>query len=254
MSNDFCLKPPLVVKNGFQACVLGVGTEHFASYMNTEAAATLGWHRFLNWLESNWKKAAQAAAVVGLVALVVSFYFWRQDQQEIAAGEALSNVTGTGGAEDYLKLAAQFSKTAAAPRAVLLAAGDLFAAGKYADAQAQFERVLHDYPESSFRVQAMLGVAASLDAQGKTADATTRYSDLIQRYPNDAVAAQAKSALARLYEAQNQPDKALQLYQDLARSEAYSSFGLEAGIRMQDLLAKHPELKAKPAPASLKQP
>ena len=70
----------------------------------------------------------------------------------------------------------------------------------------------------------------------------------------DARHAQARSALARLYEAQNQPDKALQLYRELARSESYSSFGLEAGIRMQDLLAKHPELNKAPAVATPTQP
>lgn len=222
--------------------------------MNTEAAATVGWHRFLNWLEANWKKVLQGAAVAAVVAMAVSYYFWNQGQREIVASEALSNVTGPDTAAAYLKLAGEYPQTAAAPRAVLLAAGDLFMAGRYPDAQTQFERVLRDYPETSFRVQSLLGVAACLDAQGKTADATTRYNELIQRHPNDSASSQARSALARLYEMQNQPDKALQLYQELTRSEAYSSFGLEARIRLEDLLARHPELKAKLTPANGAQP
>ena len=214
----------------------------------------MGWHRFLNWLETNWKYILQGAAVVAVVATVISFYYWNQGQREIMASEALSNVNGPNAADAFLKLAGQYPKTDAAPRAVLLAASDLFMAGRYADAQAQFERVLRDYPATSFRVQALLGVAACLDAQGKTAEAATRYSELIQRHPNDSVSSQARSALARLYEMQNQPEKALQLYLELTRSEAYSSFGLEAGICLQDLLARHPELKAKMNPAGAAQP
>ena len=214
--------------------------------MTTEAPAAIQIERSINWLDANRDKLIKVAIAVAVVALVVSYYIWNRDQQEVAASAALSDVTpGAGAAESYLKLAGQYPKTTAAPRAVLLAAGELFAAGKYAEAQVQFERLLREFPETSFRLQGSLGVAACLDAQGKTADAISRYDEVIRRYPNESSAAQAKSALARLYEAQNKPELALALYEDLQKTEVYNSFGLEANIRRMNLLAQHPELAAK---------
>lgn len=219
--------------------------------MTTEAPTAIHVERSLNWLDTNRNKLIQIAIGVAVVALAVSYYSWSRQQQETNASAALSDVTpGAGAADAYLKLAGQYPKTAAAPRAVLLAAGDWFAAGKYAEAQAQFERLLRDYSESPFRVQGLLGVAACFDAQGKTADATSRYDEIVKRHPNDTATAQAKSALARLHEAAGKPELALALYEDLQKTEVYNSFGLEANIRRLALLAKHPELAKAKAPAA----
>ncbi len=222
--------------------------------MTNEAPTAIHFERSLNWLDTNRQKLTRIAVVVAVVALAASYYFWNQAQQEAAASAALSDVPpGAGAAEAHLKLAAKYPKTSAAPRAVLVAAGDLFAAGKLPEAETQFKRLLDEYSESPFRVQGLLGVAACLDAQGKIPDAVTRYEQIVARYPKEAVASQAKSALARLYEIQNKPAQALPLYEELQRTEAYSSFGLEANIRRLALLAKHPELaKAKAPTASLK--
>lgn len=218
--------------------------------MTTEAPTAIHFERSLNWFDANRQKLIKLAIVAAIGALVVSYYVWNSNQQETNASAALSDVKpGAGAADDYLKLASRYPKTTAAPRAVLLAAGDLFATGNYSKAQAQFERLLGEYTDSPFRVQALLGVAASLDAQGNAADATSRYSDIIQRYSKDSAAAQAKSALARLHEAAGKPELALALYEDLQKTEAYNSFGLEANIRRLALLAKHPELAKTKAPA-----
>ncbi len=217
--------------------------------MTTEAPTAIHFERSLNWFDANRQKLIKIAIVAAIGALVVSYYVWSSNQQETNASAALSDVKpGAGAADDYLKLASQYPKTTAAPRAVLLAAGDLFATGKYTEAQAQFERLLRDYTDSPFRVPALLGVAASLDAQGNIAEATTRYSDIIQRYSKDAATAQAKSALARLHEIAGKPALALALYEDLQKTEAYNSFGLEANIRRLALLAKYPELAKATAP------
>jgi hypothetical protein len=104
-----------------------------------------------------------------------------------------------------------------------------------------FERFLRDFQDSPSRVTAVLGVAACLDAQGKKAEATAKYQDIVQRFGSDPGAAPAKSALARLLE-ENNPSQALALYQELARSEQNTSLGLESLVRMQNLVAKHPDL------------
>jgi outer membrane protein assembly factor BamD (BamD/ComL family) len=146
-----------------------------------------------------------------------------------------------------LKVEADFSGTSAAARAVLFAANNAYAEGKMTEAQGLFERFLRDFPESPSRATALLGVASCLDAQGKTADAATRYQEIIQKFTSDAAAPAAKSALARLYEAQNQLQPAMGLYQDLMRTEQNTSYGLESMVRLQNLVARHPELTKSPA-------
>ncbi|MFM2294823.1 MAG: Tetratricopeptide repeat-like domain [Verrucomicrobiota bacterium] len=218
--------------------------------MTTDIAVATEVH-FFNWLEKNRARLIQGGVAVALGALVVSYYFYHKGETEAAASEAISKVQpGAGAADAYLKIAAENPGTPAAQRATVLAAGELFAAGKFTDAQTQFEKVGADVTDNALRAQAALGVAASLDAQGKP-EAATRYADIIQRFATDPAATQARSALARLYEATGKYTEAIPLYQELARSEAYSSIGLEAGVRLQALLANHPELLPKtPAPVA----
>ena len=78
------------------------------------------------------------------------------------------NATASQQADLYLKIAADYQGTSAGQRALLQGAAMLFAAGRYADAQTQFQKFLDAYPDSFFAAQAALGVATSLDAQGKT--------------------------------------------------------------------------------------
>jgi TolA-binding protein len=221
--------------------------------MSTDIATAAEFH-LTGWYEKNKRQLAWGVGIVAVVALVLGFYLWNRNQRESDASKALSNLTpGQAAAQDYLKMSDQYSGTAAAGRAVLLAASSSFTEGRYAEAQAQFTQFLSEQPESPSRPAALLGVAACLAAQGKAAEAMQKYQDVVQRFPNDQVTSPAKSALARLYEAQNQFKEALPIYQDLARSEANQSYGLEAMVRLQDLLARHPELanaSAAPVPVT----
>jgi tetratricopeptide (TPR) repeat protein len=216
--------------------------------MSTDIALTTGFYRFLNWLEANRQRAIAAAGIIAVLALVVSFYLWEQGQKKTEASEALSAITGPD-PDAYLKLVAEYPNSDVAPRAVLMAAGDYFTAGRYADAQTQFERLLQDYPDSSLRPQAYFGEASCADAQGKAADAIQDYKDLLARYPSDDLVPQVRSALARLYETQGKPELAVPIYQEQAREESYNSLGLEANVRLQALLAHNPGLAKTAAPA-----
>jgi TolA-binding protein len=225
--------------------------------MESEAAQIPLWQKAWAWLEANKKQAALGTGALIVVGLVVSYFLYRQNEAQIAAGEALSNVAlsqMTGGsrgnlADAYLKVAAASPASRAGARALLLAAGGLFVEGKYPEAKTQFERFSRDYTDSPFRGEALLGIAACLDAQGNSSEAANAYKNLIDRHPSDYVLPQARLALARLYEAQSKPELARNLLEEVERSNPYSSLGSVAGMRLEELKAKYPNLEASQPPA-----
>jgi TolA-binding protein len=132
---------------------------------------------------------------------------------------------------------------------LLQGATALFVAGKYADAQVQFQHFLDSYQDDSLAAQAALGVAACLDAQGKTDAAVSAYKNVIGRYSDGDVLAEAKFALARVYYSQGEFAPARDIYKDVALAYPYNSLGQEAAVRAEEL-----KLPAKPAlvnPANL---
>ena len=106
------------------------------------------------WLEANRIRIIWVSGVIVVAAGVISFYSWQRGQNEITAGKALTqmmssiprNATASQQADLYLKIAADYPGTPAGQRALLQAAATLFAAGKYADAQAQFQKFLDAHP------------------------------------------------------------------------------------------------------------
>jgi predicted negative regulator of RcsB-dependent stress response len=215
--------------------------------------------RLWAWFEINKKPVMGTAAVVTAVGLVVWFFVWRSQEKQAAAGIALSNVTAglqtaTGAPannpEPYLKVASQYAGSAGGARALLQAASAYYADGKYTEAQAQFERFLREYKGSPLMAQASMGLAACLDAQGKTEPATKAYNDLILRHPTENFIPQAKFSLARLYENQGNVERARDLYLEIEQSSRFTALGNEAGMRVEELIAKHPKLAPPTAQAS----
>jgi TolA-binding protein len=220
--------------------------------MESEVAQLPLWQKAWAWFEANKRQTLWGGGGLVVVGLVVAFFLYRQNETDVAASEALSNValpqmTGAArgdSAEAYLKVAATYPNSRAGARALLLAGGSLFVEGKYAEAKTLFERFAREHRDSLFAGEALLGVAACLDAQGNSGDAITAYKDLIDRHPVDQVLAQAKFALARLYEAQNKPEQARNLFEEVERSNPYGSLGSEAGMRLEELKIKYPNLAA----------
>jgi tetratricopeptide (TPR) repeat protein len=214
--------------------------------------------RFWAWYDVN--KNIAIGAVLGIVLLggaIFTFIWWR-DQKEVKASEALADVslarttdaTRTETQEDYLKSADSHSGASAAERATLMAAGTYFTEGKYDQAKTQFEKFRREHPGSPFMAQALLGIAACYDAMKKAPEAISAYKDIIDHHGGESVVPQAKFALANLYEGQGKFDQARPLFEDVARN-GQSSVGSEAGMRLEELKAKHPELfPTSPAPAS----
>jgi TolA-binding protein len=211
------------------------------------------------WFETNKKQAIYGTAAIVVVGLIVGFVIWQRSENQIAAGNALSNVAATqldgtgvrsGTADAYLKIAAEYPRSSAGSRALLLAAASYFTDSKYSEAQAQFDRFIREYPTSTFTGEALLGVAACLEAEGKTEQAVAAYKDLVTRHPNATVIPQAKFGLARMYEAQNKPEQARTLYEEVVRAAQFTSFGNEAGVRLEELNTKFPVPTPAPVAAS----
>ena len=209
-------------------------------------------------IEANWIRIALGGGVIVVVAVVISFYSWQGDQKEIAAGKALTqsmmsaprNATDNQQADLFLKIAGDYRGTSAGQRAWLQGAAMLFEAGRYADAQTQFQKFLDAHPDSLFAAQAALGVATSLDAQGKTDLAAGAYQRVISISSDVTAANAAKFALAQIDERQNKLSDAMNLYEDILHNNPNSSLGSEAGLRAMELKMKLPSASPSTAPAA----
>ena len=226
--------------------------------MNSEPTETSHGLEFLAWLEFNKKRVIVAAAVVTVVASSVAIYRWHHAERELQANTALLKAqraverSGAGQrltAEPFLRLASDFRGTRAGGRARLLAAEALYAAGKYPEASEQFESFLRESSGGPFAPTAAFGIAVSLDAQGKTNEAVAAYQGVISDYPGSAVANQAKLALGGLHEARKELAPAARLYGELSAPGQQSAWGIEAGMRRENLLRLHPELAPTNPPA-----
>jgi predicted negative regulator of RcsB-dependent stress response len=205
----------------------------------------------LAWLEVNKKRLAIGAVVALVVGFGIYIYNYMADQKETAASAALVALHNPVGATNeppisstaYLKVANDYPGSAAAERAIILAAGASFTDGKYTDAQNQFERLQKEHPSSKWAPDAAFGIAASLESQGKRDEAITAYQRVVTSYPNSSVVNEARLALARIYEVKGQPAEALKQYDDITRGGMMTMRSQEAIMRRSQLYKQHPELE-----------
>ena len=160
------------------------------------------------------------------------------------------NTTDNPQADLFLKIAGDYQGTSAGQRAWLQGAAMLFAAGRYPDAQMQFQKFLDAHPDGFFAAQAALGVATSLDAQGKTDLAAGAYQRVISISSDLTAANSAKFALAQIDERQGKLTEALNLYEEITRNNPNGSLGSEAGLHAMELKMKLPSAPPSTAPAA----
>lgn len=199
------------------------------------------------WVEANKNRLIGAAVVVAAAVIAVSFFVYRNGQKEVAAGRALTQLIASSGgatADAFLKIAAEYPGTIAGQRAQLQGAAALFDAGRYPDAQAQFQKFLEAHPDDQFSSQAALGVAACLEAQNQTNQAVAAYQRLAGSSSDAVIVMAAKFALGRIAEAQGRFNDALVFYQDVARLGVGTALGSQAAARLAELRSRLP------APAS----
>lgn len=205
---------------------------------------------FVTWFEVNRKAIVVGIGVV--CAVVVGLLVVRAQQRSRAsqATQALLQLTPPSGPGErpaavdpakLLAMASQYSGTPASQQALLLAAGQLFANGQYAESQKQFAEFEAQHPDSGFVGVALLGVAAALEAQGKSTEAIAAYDRAIVSSGSDAYAAQARLAKARMLAA-SQPAQALTLFDEVMSGPAAGALGNQALQGRSELLSKHPEL------------
>lgn len=224
---------------------------------DAQDASSLALFKIWSWIENNKQRILIATGVIVVAAVIYSYVGYQHDQKEADASNALTRIAmstppGTAPeqiAKTYLQVAADHSGTQAAQRARLQGAAALFDAGKYADAQGEFQKFLDAHSESPLAPTAALGVAASLEAQGKLDAASTGY--LKAAAYNDAVVIlPAKFALGRIAEQQGKLSEAMNYYSDVAHLNPNCAIGNEAGIRAAELKSKaaaaKPVTSAKP--------
>lgn len=234
--------------------------------MESGTPPSAGFYDFLGWLDVNKKRVAIGAGAVAVAGLVVGFFVWHNAQEEIDAEQALSSVhmpfsptelPAPGTAEEFVKVAQEYPKTLAAPKALLRAGTVYFDTGNFAKAQEQFDNFLRNYGDTPWVPQAVYGVAASLDAQGKATEAIAKYNDFLRSYSSDPVADEARLSLARLYEQTKQPALALEALNKVvsgAQAGGMTPAMGEAQEKIKELRVKYPSLVPSNPPAMVPSP
>jgi len=207
------------------------------------------------WLEANKNRLIGAVMAIIVVSGVVYAVVAQRAQKEVDAGQAVTalminpdaNKNSAQMAAGFEQLAGQYAGTEAGKRAQLQAAGALFEAGNYAEAQTQFQKYLEANPSSPLAAIARLGVAASLEAQSKLDAAATAYQQVVSLNPDSTCVPPAQYALGRIAEQQNKLTEAQNHYEDAARAPLGGSVAQEAALRLSEIKAKIPAVAPKSA-------
>ena len=229
--------------------------------MQAQDAATAYFFKLWEWVENNVKTVALGAVTIVVAAVLISYYFWRQNEMEVAAGKALTQLlistppNSDAGqlANAYLQIAADYPGTQAGGRALTLGAATLFVSGKYPKAQSEFQKYLSAHPTGPFAATAALGVAASLDAQQKTDPAASAYQRVINGFSDANAVDAAKFGLAKIDEQRGKLTEAENYYVEVARNNPNSPLGSEAALQATQLRDKTPApVTSNSPPASFK--
>ena len=228
--------------------------------MESHDAAATFMLKLWPWIEANKNRLVTGTSIVLVIALGVSLYFWRRDENLVSAGEAVTQnmitlETGSSPAtvfQGYLDVANDYPGTPAGERALLEAATAVFTEGKYPDAQHYFQEYLDTHPDGQFSGMAALGVAKCLEAEGKINDAIGAYNHVINDFPADGQSVnRARFCLAQLNMQQGHYADAFALFQSVYQADQYGPLGSDARNYLIELQSKLPrQPSAAPSPSS----
>ena len=213
-------------------------------------------------IEANKNKIIAGVAIVVLAVAVFSFISWNRQQNQVAAGEAMTqallslkpdaNLNDV--SHSYLAVAEDYPNSMAGQRALLQGATVLFTEGDYTNAQRYFQQYVDAHPDDAFSAHAALGVAKCYAAEGKINDAVGEYQRVINDFGDAQAQAEARFALAQInMQAGNYTD-ALRLFQQVAQAEQYGALGTEAAQYAYELHFKTPQPAPAPSVAPAKTP
>lgn len=100
------------------------------------------------------------------------------------------------------RVVADYPQTTFAPKAVYEKSQALESLGKYGQAVDNFKALIADYPQSAEARQGQLQLALLLNAMGKTAESREQYESLVRKYPSSEEAKVAIDDLKRIYAAE----------------------------------------------------
>lgn len=194
--------------------------------MQTQDAPAEFLFKLWPWLEANKNRLIGAAVAVLIAIGVYYFRASQREQNEIAAGQAMTQLlvmpaagtTPAQVADSLVALAAKYPGTAAAQRSQLQGAAAMFAAGRYADAATQFQKSFDGSSSGPLAATAELGVGASLEAQGKLEPAAAAYQKVAANFSSSPSALPALCALGRIAEEQGKLAEALNHYESASRA------------------------------------
>lgn len=225
--------------------------------MESQDAVAMFFMKLWPRIEANKNRIVTVTAIVVAAICIILFISWRHEQNQIDAGDALTQALisappSANQSRSYLDIADSYSGTLAGERALLQGATDLFAQGKYTDAQADFQRYLDEHPDDQFSGLAALGVARCMEAEGKISDAMGQYSHVMNDYTDQQSINQARFSLARLNMQQGHYPEAFQGFQQVVNEDPYGMLGNEARQYAFELQSKLPRQAptAPTAPAS----
>ena len=218
------------------------------SYMQAQDTESYFFLKVWPALEANKNRIIAGVVAVVVIILLGLFLSWNRDQKEVNAGQAFSQLWVSAKpsvnpgqlADQYLKIASDYADTQTGQRALLEGAAVLFSAGRYADAQVQFQKFADTYPNSTLIATAVLGLASTLEAQGKADAALESYRKVLGTYNDAATQVSAKFAVARINEQQGKLGDALRYYQEIARTAPNSALGQQASLKAVELSATLP--------------
>jgi TolA-binding protein len=215
----------------------------------SETQSTDLYLKAVQWMHEKRKPLLIGAIVIVALGIIWAYAAWNKAKNEADANAQFfatprGVMVSAASATPLLNLASAYPNTPAGEHARVLAAEELFTAGKYAEAEKQFSDFINNYPDSALIPQAKVGRAASLEAEGKTSEAIEKYHEIILTCPSEMnIISPAKLTLARLYEESNQLQQAMNYYIELARVQNPNDpWVAEARERAQLLASKHPEL------------
>jgi TolA-binding protein len=222
--------------------------------MESDVTQSAVFFRLWAWGDAHRKEVLWGFVALVAVALGIVLWFLHQNNAQIEANSALSKIimpaiptTTTPPPESFITVAADYPDTDAGQRAMLLGASAFYTAGRFEEAQAQYQRFLQQHGDSPFAAQAALGAAVCYEALGRTNDALTAYHNVAGHYQTLSVAPQARFAVVRLLEVQGKYQDALNELKEII--SLFPNFvGAQANQEAEALLAAHPELAAAIAP------